>query len=419
MNDFTKLTNFSISISAFILMLIGLLFSLLTRIIDTRKKHFFASIFSFQLLYVTSNLINQISDNYILSWISLFFESFFSSILLLLLTVYILSISGMDYKKSPVFHAVFSLWFIYFIMLHLTWFTRWIYYFTPDNVYHRGPFYPLLLIPPVLILLLNLVTLVHLRSSITSKQFTALLIYILVPMAAMILQMFFYGIYFIVLGTALAGMAMYIFIVVDQIELFTRQQEENTRQEARIMVLEMRPHFIFNTMTSIYYLVEQDPKKAQKIIMDFTNYLRGNFSAIVSEKMIPFEKELEHTKAYLAVEEERFDERVFVHFDIDSTDFRIPPLTLQPIVENAIKHGINSDLDVLTINIKTHETENGNEIIVKDSGPGFTIPDDNEPHIALENIRKRLQIMCRGKLDVTNSKTTGTIVRIFLPKADD
>ncbi|MBQ6521071.1 MAG: histidine kinase [Anaerolineaceae bacterium] len=415
MNTPSDLYNFSICIAALILTLLGLMFSSLTRIMDAKNRHFFVMMFSIMFLYAVSDLVSRFSADYILSGISLFFESFFSSILLLLLTFYILNVAGADYKRSPLFIAAPMLWIIYIIMLLLTQFTKHIYYFTSDNIYHRGPLYPLLLVPPVLIMILNLITVNYFRKELTTKQRSALLIYILVPMAAMIIQMFFYGIYFIILGTVIAGFAMFIFIVLDQIELFTRQQEENARQKANIMVLEMRPHFIFNTMTSIYYLVEQDPGKAQQVIMDFTNYLRGNLSAIVSEKMIPFEKELEHTKAYLAVEEVRFEGKLFVSFDTPYTDFNIPPLMLQPIVENAIKHGIDPDLEALKIRISTQKTEAGSEILVEDSGPGFTLPDDNEPHIALENIRKRLQLMCRGKLEITSNETSGTTVKLILP----
>ena len=90
----------------------------------------------------------------------------------------------------------------------------------------------------------------------------------------------------------------------------------------------MRPHFIYNTMTSIYYLCEQDPKTAQQVTLDFTNYLRKNFSAIAKDGTIPFTEELEHTRAYLAVEQIRFEGEMFVEFDTPHTAFKLPPLTL-------------------------------------------------------------------------------------------
>ena len=156
MNTPSDLYNFSICIAALILTLLGLMFSSLTRIMDAKNRHFFVMMFSIVFLYAVSDLVNQISADYILSGISLFFESFFSSILLLLLTFYILNVTGADYKRSPLFITAAMLWTIYIIMLLLTQFTKHIYYYTSDNIYHRGPLYPLLLVPPVLIMILNL-----------------------------------------------------------------------------------------------------------------------------------------------------------------------------------------------------------------------------------------------------------------------
>ena len=96
---------------------------------------------------------------------------------------------------------------------------------------------------------------------------------------------------------------------------------------------------LMGLIMSIYSLCNQDPKRARQVIMDFTTYLRRNFTAIASEAPVPFSTELEHTRAYLAVEQAQYENSLFVDYDTPHTTFRIPPLTLQPIVENAVKHG--------------------------------------------------------------------------------
>jgi LytS/YehU family sensor histidine kinase len=192
------------------------------------------------------------------------------------------------------------------------------------------------------------------------------------------------------------------------------------------MVLQMRPHFIYNTMTSIYYLCGQDAAKAQKVILDFSSYLRKNFTALTQEETIPFSDELEHTRAYLAVEEVRFEGMLFVEFDTPHTRFRIPPLTLQPIVENSVKHGVDPELNPLHIRITTRECDGGSEIVVEDSGPGFVpaedgrtdartkhTPADSAAHVALANIRERLALQ-GGSMEITASDSGGTRVRILL-----
>ena len=396
-------------------MLIGLLFTAVNRVMDRKNKIFFLSMFSVLFLYITSDFINQLSQNYVLSQATLFFDSFFSSVLMPMLTWYMLFLLKIDWRKSPVFHLVILLWTIYFMLLISTQFTTAIYYYTPDNVYHRGPLYPLLLVPPILIMLVNQFYLIRRKDDLNRKQFAALLAYFLLPMIAMVLQICFYGLYLIVFGTSLAAMIMLSFIVWDLMEQYVHQREEIMRQRSRIMVLEMRPHFIFNTLTSIYYLSVQDAAKAQQVILDFTTYLRRNFDAIAKERMIPFSSELEHTRAYLAVEQVRFEDKLFVEFDAPHTDFQIPPLTLQPIVENAVKHGIDPELDSLNITVQTRKTDSGSRIIVKDSGPGFKPSDNDEPHIALDNIRKRLELMCRGTLTISSGEESGTTVEIFIP----
>ena len=181
-------------------------------------------------------------------------------------------------------------------------------------------------------------------------------------------------------------------------------------------VLQMRPHFICNTMTSIYYLCKQDPDKAQRVTLDFTDYLRKNFTAIAGEDTVPFKDELEHTRAYLAVEQAQFEDVLFVDFDTPHTLFRVPPLTLQPIVENAVKHGMKSSSDPIHITVTTRKTASAYEIIVEDDGYGYNPVKDNEPHTALKNIRQRLEMMCKGTLTITPREGGGTVVIVSIPQ---
>lgn len=205
-------------------------------------------------------------------------------------------------------------------------------------------------------------------------------------------------------------------VLADQIERSLCQQREISNQRARIAVLQMRPHFIYNTMMSIYYLCEQDPRKAQQVTLDFTTYLRKNFNAIVSEDTIPFTEELAHTRAYLAVEQVQYDDNLLVAYDTPCTRFRVPALTLQPIVENAVKHGMDPDADEpLRISVQTAKTDAGYEIAVEDNGPGFQPSDDKRPQVALANIRERLLLMCGGTLEIAERETGGTRVTVRIP----
>ena len=230
------------------------------------------------------------------------------------------------------------------------------------------------------------------------------------------------------LSYALSALAMYSLILSDQIKQDRRrqqaifeQQREIAHERASVMVLQMRPHFIYNTLISIHSLCRLDPLKAQQITMDFTDYLRRNFSAIASDSPIPFSTELTHTRAYLAVEQAQYDDMLVVDYDTPFIHFCVPPLTLQPIVENAVKHGMDPYSGPLRISVRTRHTDAGGsgpsaaEIIVKDNGRGFDPANGGEPGIALKNIRQRLAIMCGGSLDISPGDGGGTVVTVTIP----
>ena len=140
-----------------------------------------------------------------------------------------------------------------------------------------------------------------------------------------------------------------------------------------------------------------------------------NFKAVASDSAILFSEELEHTRAYLAVEQARHNNMLAVDWDTTFTHFRLPPLTLQPIVENAVKHGMDPDSDPLRISIRTRRTDSGAEVIVEDTGPGFDPSDESKTHTTLENIRQRLEMMCGGSMTLRPRDGGGTVVTVTIP----
>jgi len=207
-----------------------------------------------------------------------------------------------------------------------------------------------------------------------------------------------------------------LYLMASLIRRYQEQKEETVRQRTQVAILQMRPHFIYNSLMSIYYLCAQDPQRAQQVILDFSRYLQGSFTAIARESTIPFSEELEHTRAYLAVEQARFQGQLFVAFDTPITFFRIPPLTLQPIVENAVKHGVDPDLEPLHVSVTTENMDKGVRIIVEDTGPGYAPSIEDVPHFALDNIRERLKTMCGGSLEIEPREEGGTTVTVIIPR---
>lgn len=219
----------------------------------------------------------------------------------------------------------------------------------------------------------------------------------------------------IAIGTVVSALVMFLVLLSDQQEIFVRQTEENARKEFDIRILQMRPHFIYNALASIYYITQGNPKQGLKVILDFTIYLRKVFNSVTKREPIPFEEELEHTRAYLAVEQARFEDKLNVVFDTPYTDFCLPPLTLQPIVENAVKHGMDPEIDQLTVIIRTRKTQGGSEIIVEDDGADFLPPDDAEAGVGLTSTRLRLERMCKGTLNISLREGGGAVATLRIP----
>ncbi len=378
----------------------------------------FISFYSMQLLLSCVFAIDSLA--YTMKILSLekaavFLEYLLPSIPLLTLNAYLLHTCKENWRQHAFFRVSAALESVFLILLIVSVFTDRFYYFDAAGEFYRGPWHTLMMMPLSAGMLLNLAFVIHWRKRLSQRYFYAFLVFLVPFMIISLIHMISYNILLIGFGFCISSFIMFFIILVEQIDQFMRQQQEIARQRASIMILQMRPHFIYNTMTSIYYLCEQDPRKAQQVTLDFTTYLRKNFTAIASEKTIPFSEELEHTRSYLAVEQVQFEDSLFVEYDIPHTRFSLPPLTLQPIVENAVKHGMDPDSEPLHIFVRTRETDSGSVITVEDTGSGFEPTDDSEPHIALNNIRQRLEMMCRGKLTITPREGGGTVVKVTIP----
>ena len=153
------------------------------------------------------------------------------------------------------------------------------------------------------------------------------------------------------------------------------------------------------------------------MIGDFTKYLRSNSANLTNRPMIPFREELENLSAYLRIEMVRFP-NLIVEYDIDAQDFFVPCLSIQPLVENAIKHGVGKrDGEEGTVIVRTSETPDCWQIFIMDDGVGYSgTPQDGRPHIGIENVRQRLAFLCGGILTVTGKKGQGTVAEIRIPK---
>lgn len=287
----------------------------------------------------------------------------------------------------------------------------------------RKPAYIALPIVVCVLLLFNFFLLLSSSKSLSSHELFAWISYEIFPGAIYILYFatgfFRQGIMFA--AASLSMVLVYINIHLSGIRESMETENKLNKSQMQLMVSQIQPHFLYNSLNSIYALIDQDPEIAQDAVSTFSDYLRQNINALKKDEPVEFSEELEHTKAYLYLEKIRFGEKLNIEYDIRSEDFKIPPLTVQPLAENAIKHGISQKSGGGTLRIESYETENENVIRITDDGKGFEagkFSDDNKStHIGIFNVSARLQAMVGGKLSVVSVPGQGTACTILLPKS--
>ena len=198
---------------------------------------------------------------------------------------------------------------------------------------------------------------------------------------------------------------------------FAHEQALEAEQRIQIMMSQIQPHFLFNTLSTIQALCRIDPEKASETTEKFGTYLRMNIDSISQSSLIPFRKELEHTRIYADIEMMRFP-YIHISYDIKEDDFELPALSIQPMVENAIRHGVRGRYNG-SVKIMTRGEENEIVISVIDNGKGFD-PEGTEEaggmHIGIRNVRERIEVLCGGTLEIESEPGKGSTVTIRLPR---
>ena len=196
-----------------------------------------------------------------------------------------------------------------------------------------------------------------------------------------------------------------------------RLEAELKESRVSLMLSQIQPHFIYNTLGTIERMCLKDPEKAFDLVRNFSLYLRGNFSELESVTPIRFAEELKHVEYYVNIEKVRFPD-MNIAYDVETTDFVLPALSVQPLVENAIKHGLMRLESGGTVLIRSYETADHFCVEVKDDGVGFDtgVPVEGKKHVGLRNIRGRLKAMVNGQLIIESRPGTGTRAVIMIPK---
>ena len=271
------------------------------------------------------------------------------------------------------------------------------------------------LVIPTVTLLVSVLFILRLEAAITQK--IVLITYPLLPYVGILLINGELGTVLRTVLTFLSLFCIYSSLFVLREKQLAKRQQELAETKVNALVAQINPHFIYNTLGSISGLCIDDPEKAREGLLTFSDYLRNNFGKVAEKAVIPFSEEMKHLDSYIRIEQMRFPD-ITIRLDLQTTDFDIPPMTVQPLLENAITHGIMGREEGGTIVISSYEDEECYYVRIEDDGVGFKTLEKNDgrEHVGVKNVAGRLQLLCGGDLIVIGKEGVGAVSLVKIPK---
>ena len=253
------------------------------------------------------------------------------------------------------------------------------------------------------------------------RQIRYLFGFITLPVLGILSEQFFFGMYLAPAFSFFGVLMVYLNVqkerIIDAISEKEAARAALEGEKVKVMLSQIKPHFLFNTLNIIRALIRKDQDTAVEALDHFADYLRENMTSLEYARCVSFTEELHHVENYLYIEKLRFQDHINIQYSIESTDFMVPPLSLQILVENAVKHGMSPKEESGNIKIKTSEDSDFFMVVCEDDGVGFdTEKPISNSHVGLRNTKMRLASMCNGKLIINSTPGKGTKAMIMIPK---
>ena len=362
--------------------------------------------------YFTFTMIKEsyTSDTFIMAFYTTFY--IMNNLEVLLFYFYMKSYAKVPKNKKLIPDIINIVVFVSYIGLDIFNIFSHIFFKSVDGVYTREKLMILSQGYQFIMLAISFL-LVLPNKTITPPEKASFIIYCILPAISIIIQNAIPGYAIAYLTLLIAIEILFLFLNVEKNIKIQEAEKQLKDANVKIMVSQIQPHFIYNTLSSISTLIPMNPSKAQRALDQFTDYLRMNFSTLTNNKLVTFDEELKHIKTYVDLEKMRFNERVKVNYDIQVTNFHVPPLSIQPLVENAIKHGILKKIEGGTVTLKTYSEKNANIVEIIDDGVGFDIKEidfESNKHIGFANVKHRIATMTNATLELHSEVNKGTKV---------
>lgn len=296
-----------------------------------------------------------------------------------------------------------------------------IYGYGLDHSYHGGPFN---FLPPLLILFYELIIItaaIRMVRNGNRQHGVILLLIAFITIITVVLEIID-AVDNLTDEICALGLLIYFWYLTADYQKKVQEQLYQSRLEAehnknKMLMAQIQPHFINNSLMALRARCRHDPEIYESITK-FSKYLRSHFDALGGSPLITFEKEMENVEAYLDLERDNYGELLQVEYEIECDQFLVPSLSVQPLVENAVRHGIGTYEEGGTVYIKAVRQDGGYCIEIRDDGSGqsgITAQQKKRKGVGIENVRARLRSMGCGELEII-SGDHGTTARITIPE---
>ena len=357
----------------------------------------------------------------------------------LFFTLYILEIYFIAFLKAVVinnggkFSIVFSfigaiIMTVSLVILIFDQYRHNIYFFDNENYYHRGQNYYLALIPVFSCFILIVFLCFYYRKYFSKLQKISLLVYLSFPICSAIIMVATAEVSSIInIAITISLVIMYLFYELDknrrmleQAEKLIEKEKINAQFKNTMLWTQIQPHFIYNNLNVIQFLCKKDPELAAEAVVHLSAFLRSYIDAYDMDMCIPISEEMDVINHYIYIQKLRYGDKLDVKLDVEDFDFSVPPLSVESLVENAIRHGVAQKVEGGKVSIKIMETIDEYMVEVEDNGVGFDAEElkieDGKNHVGLKNTNSRLKYMIDGHLEVQSQVGAGCRAIVHIPK---
>ena len=298
-------------------------------------------------------------------------------------------------------------------------FYPFIYYIAEDGAYIPNPYFfwiPSFFIIAGLMMTFSVTILYFKYLHIIEK--VAIVAFLILPMLTLLMEIFLRVTSYTDIMIVVSVIIMFIAYEAEYAGYMVERERQLNEEKLRIINNQMQPHFIFNSLALIRYLCQNSPDEAVQTINDFSACMRRTTDFLSENECISVTQELDLVKHYLAIQNKRFDDGIKIEYYITDEGFDVPPFSIQTLVENALHHGLlDGQIEDANIVIRTGKKGGLHIVTVIDNGVGFD-PDkiaDDKNHVGMKNTQNRLEVMCKGELEIDSTPGGGTTVRMIIP----